>query len=288
MVLGVVGLGLMGGSLALALRPHGIFSKMIGCDNRAEHVQEALRLGLVDEAADLDTLVRQSDVIVLAVPVEAIVALMPRLEAMKANAVVLDLGSTKTPIVEAILPAIRPRFVAAHPMAGTEYSGPQAAFPKLYDGRIVVLCDTADNAPDALALVRRLFEAIGMRIVTMASKEHDRHAAFISHMPHAISYALANSVLSQEDKQSILTMAAGGFRDMSRLAKSSATMWIDIFKQNKNALLDSLTVFTREVEKAKTLIGENRWDELKAWMAQANTLHEIFKPPRNNRKEGQE
>lgn len=288
MVLGVVGLGLMGGSLALALRPGARFTKIIGCDNRPEHVSEALKLGLVDEAVTLKQLIDQSDVIVLAVPVEAIVSLMLQLAHMKKTAVALDLGSTKTPIVEAIPAAIRSRFVAAHPMAGTEYSGPKAAFPKLYEERIVVLCDTEANDPDALQTARSLFEAMGMRMVLMGAKEHDRHAAFISHMPHAISYALANSVLSQEDKQSILTLAAGGFRDMSRLAKSSATMWIDIFKQNRKALLDSLTVFTSELEKAKTLIAQSRWDELKAWMAQANTLHEIFKPPKHNRKEGQE
>lgn len=284
MVLGIVGLGLMGGSLSLAIKGQGFYTRIIGCDNRESHVQEALERGLVDEAVDLDTLIAQADLIVLAVPVEAIVTLMPRLEAMKPTAVALDVGSTKTPIIEAIPSIIRSRFVAAHPMAGTEYSGPKAAFAKLYEERIVVLCDTEANEPAALKAAQALFEAIGMRVVLMGAKEHDRHAAFISHMPHAISYALANSVLSQEDKQSILTLAAGGFRDMSRLAKSSATMWIDIFKQNRKALLDSLTVFGFELDKAKKLIEAERWDELKSWMAQANTLHDIFKPPRHNRK----
>lgn len=278
MRVGVVGLGLMGGSLALAIQESGVSSDIVGFDLNETHQKEALDLKIIKKAILLDELIATSDLVILAVPVEAIVDLMPQLTKIKKTAVVMDLGSTKTRIVESIPAEIRGRFVAAHPMAGTEYSGPRAAFVDLYKDRIVVLCNTEENDKDALDAVTKLFTAIKMRIVTMGSKEHDRHAAFISHMPHAISYALANSVLSQEDKQSILTLAAGGFRDMSRLAKSSAIMWADIFKQNRKQVLCSLEVFNSELKKAEAMIKDEQWEELEAWMSKANTLHEIFKP----------
>ena len=278
MTLGIVGLGLMGGSLALAAREAGLYEMIIGFDTNTGHEKEAIDLGLVDGVMALDRLLATADMVVLAIPVEAIVAMMPELEGLKQTAAVCDLGSTKTCIVESIPASVRSRFVAAHPMAGTEYSGPKAAFKSLYADRIVVLCDSEQNSPQSLAQVQRLFEGVGMRTVLMGARSHDRHAAFISHLPHAISYALANSVLSQEDKQSILTLAAGGFEDMSRLAKSSATMWIDIFKQNREPLLDSLRIFDTQLSEVVKLIEEESWEELKAWMSSANTLHSIFRP----------
>jgi prephenate dehydrogenase len=278
MMLGVVGLGLMGGSLALAARKTGRYDLIVGYDHSPEHEKEAIDRGIVDSVLPLDRLLATADQVVLAIPVEAIVALMPQLERIKTTAVIFDLGSTKTRIVESIPASVRHRFVAAHPMAGTEYSGPAAAFESLYADRIVVLCDTEENDPDALKAVRVLFESLGMRVVLMGAKEHDRHAAFISHLPHAISYALANSVLSQEDKQSILTLAAGGFEDMSRLAKSSAGMWIDIFKQNRDPLLNSLQIFEQEFARVVELIESESWDALQERMRSANTLHSIFKP----------
>ncbi len=278
MVLGVVGLGLMGGSLALAAKEAGLYDLVVGYDRNTEHAQEAIERKLIDGLMPLDRLLATADMVVLAIPVEAIVALMPDLVQTRQNATICDLGSTKTRIIESIPPQVRARFVAAHPMAGTEYSGPAAAFKTLYRDRIVVLCDTEANTPQTLQAARSLFGGVGMQAVLMGAKEHDRHAAFISHLPHAISYALANSVLSQEDKQNILTLAAGGFEDMSRLAKSSAGMWIDIFKQNRDPILDSLHIFERQFAQVVQLIERESWQELKEWMSSANTLHSIFKP----------
>ncbi|MDR0664133.1 MAG: prephenate dehydrogenase [Helicobacteraceae bacterium] len=276
--LGIVGVGLMGGSLALASREKGLFDRIVGCGRSRENLQTALDLRIIDRAATFDEVIEQSDLIALAAPVETLVALAPKLVAAKSDAVFVDLGSTKTAIIRAIAPSIRDRFVAAHPMCGTEYSGAKAAFGSLYNDRIVVLCDTEANDKKALETVEGLFKAIGMRIAKMKAVEHDRHAAFISHLPHAISYALANSVLNQEDKQSILALAAGGFRDMSRLAKSSASMWIDIFKQNKHSLLSAIDVFDDELKKAKKLLENEDWSALEEWIKSANALHEIFKP----------
>lgn len=278
MTVGVVGLGLMGCSLALAIKEYGECKNIVGFDLNKTHEQEALDLNIINALSPLDALISSSDLIVLAIPVEAIVQLMPSLKAIKKDAVIVDLGSTKTQIIEAIPKEIRSRFVAAHPMAGTEYSGPKAAFLDLYRDRIAVLCNTEANDQKALDLIIKLFKTIKMRIVMMNAKDHDRHAAFISHMPHAISYALANSVLSQEDKQNILTLAAGGFRDMSRLAKSSANMWISIFKHNREPLLESISVFESELRRAHRMIEGEEWDDLKVWMSKANSLHDIFKP----------
>lgn len=276
MTVGVIGLGLMGGSLALAIKESGFAEEILGFDLNKNHQLDAVDLNIISRSVPLEDLIKASDLIVLAVPVEAIVDLMPSLTSIKKTATIVDLGSTKTEIVDAIPMAIRSRFVAAHPMAGTEYSGPKAALAELYRDRVVVLCNTEANDKDSLDLINNLFITIKSRIVTMDAKEHDRHAAFISHMPHAISYALANSVLSQEDKQNILTLAAGGFRDMSRLAKSSGAMWIDIFKQNRKSLMESLNIFNGELKKVEEMIKDERWEELKAWMSKANTLHEIF------------
>lgn len=277
MVIGIVGLGLMGGSLALALRKNASQKPMIlGSDKNPEHVKKALDLGIIDASADLEEMKRSAEIIILAAPVGAIKYLLSQMEDIPENCTVIDLGSTKASIIEATPAGIRKNLVAAHPMAGTEYSGPEAAFATLFDNKIVVLCDLKDSGAWQQKQARELFETIGMKIVTMEAKAHDRHAAYISHMPHVISYAIANSVLAQEDKKSILTLAAGGFRDMSRLAKSPYVMWRDIFMENKPALMDSFDVFEKELATARKLLEAEDWEALSVWMKSANTLHELF------------
>ncbi len=275
MQVGIVGLGLMGGSLALDLKKHNLATTIVGYDRNPKHCTQALELGLVDRIVAFEEL-KKCDVIFLAIPVEGIIAALQELQDISPHTTIIDLGSTKERIVASCPPTIRKNFVAAHPMTGTEYSGPLAAFEGLYYDKIVVLCNTEENEPLHKERAENIFVAIGMQIVYMDAKEHDLHAAYISHLPHAISYALANSVLKQEDPKSILILAAGGFRDMSRLAKSSPTMWSDIFKQNKANLLISLEVFKKELRYAKELIEEERWEELKEWMQNATTLHQIF------------
>ncbi len=276
MQIGIVGLGLMGGSLALDLRRHGLAQKILGFDKSDEHKKTAKELGLVDEVATLEDLKRTCDVIFLAIPVEGIIALLPQLADIDPKTTIIDLGSTKERIVKACPPAIRKNFVPAHPMTGTEHSGPKAAVEGLYEGKIVVLCDVEQCGEEHRKRAEDIFKALGMQIVYMDAAEHDLHAAYISHLPHAISYALANSVLGQEDPKAILALAAGGFRDMSRLAKSSPDMWVDIFKQNRENLLEAMEVFKKELRTAITLIEEQRWEELRSWMERATTLHKIL------------
>jgi prephenate dehydrogenase len=276
MKIGIVGLGLMGGSLALSLRKLSFVSKIYGLDHNTDHQKEALRLKLVDNIIDFDELCTL-DVIVLAIPVNGVITSLQALEGkITETTTIIDLGSTKEAIIQAVPPSIRKNFVAAHPMTGTEQSGPGAALAGLYNDQVVVLCDLEESGTLQQETAVRIFSGIHMRLSYMHAHEHDRHAAFISHMPHVISYSIANSVLSQEDRYNILAMAAGGFRSMSRLAKSSPDMWEDIFKQNKTNLLDAIETFQNELEHFKKEIKNDEWQEVRKKMLMGNKLDQIF------------
>ncbi|WP_201352560.1 prephenate dehydrogenase [Hydrogenimonas urashimensis] len=275
MVVGIVGLGLMGGSLGLALRSVPQVEKVIGFDHNPDHCNEALRLRLVDAIVSWEEL-KRSDVIFLAIPVEGIIASLKKMTDVSPRCTIVDLGSTKAKIVENIPAEIRKNVVPAHPMTGTEKFGPSAAVANLYRDKIVVLCDIDKSGTLQQETAKALFEAIGMKIVTMDAHEHDRHAAYISHLPHAISYALANAVMAQEDANNILILAAGGFRDMSRLAKSSPIMWEEIFKQNRDNLLEAMDHFEEELRVCRALINGEKWEHLRRWMEEANRLHDIL------------
>ncbi len=275
MTVGIIGLGLMGGSLGLALQHTKFVTKVVGFDHNLSHCEEALKLSLVHDIVSFAQ-IKQSDVIILAIPVGGIIAVLQLLQDIPSTTTIIDLGSTKAEIVASVPAHIRPNFIAAHPMTGTEKFGPSAALQNLYHDKIVVLCDTDNSADMHKNRAIQIFSHIGMKIVFMDPKSHDAHASFISHLPHALSYALANSVMGEEDPRSILLLAGGGFRDMSRIAKSSPQMWSDIFKQNKNNLLNSITLFEKELTKAKTMIEEENWEELEAWMSNATTLHKIL------------
>ncbi len=275
MVIAIVGLGLMGGSFSLALKASKIDARILGFDKNKKHLKEAKNLALVDEVVSFKD-IKKADVIILAIPVEAIISVFKELKDISKNTTIIDLGSTKEEIVLQTPKEIRENFVAAHPMAGIENFGPKAAFKELYKEKIVVLCNIEKNSTLHKTRSIEIFEALKMQIVYMDAKEHDMHAAYISHLPHAISYALANSVLKQEDPRSILTLAAGGFKDMSRIAKSSPNMWGDIFKQNKKNLLHSINSFEDELKYIKKMLEDDRYEELKEWMQSATTLHKII------------
>lgn len=275
MVVGIVGLGLMGGSMGLAVKNLEFIDKVVGFDHNQLHCKDAISLNLIDEIVSFEVL-KQSDVIFLAIPVEGIINSLNNLIDISQNTTIIDLGSTKAKIVENIPTKIRKNFVAAHPMTGTEKFGPTAALKNLYKDKIVVLCNLDESGEHQRNTAWRIFEEIGMKIVTMDANEHDRHAAYISHLPHAISYALANAVMAQEDAKNILILAAGGFRDMSRLAKSSPVMWEEIFKQNKKNLLEAMDHFEVELKRCRDLINNEKWESLHNWMKDANKLHDIL------------
>lgn len=271
----IVGIGLMGGSLGLALQKTNIFDEVLGYDHNGKHEKEAIELGLVHRLIDFNEL-KQCDCIFLAIPVQGIIEFLQNISDLKENATIIDLGSTKELIVQNIPAQIRKNFVAAHPMTGTEKCGPTAAEANLYQNKIVVLCDLENSGEKQQKLAKEIFEKIGMNLVFMDSNNHDIHACYMSHLPHAISFALANTVMNQEDPKAIVTLAAGGFRDMSRVAKSSPQMWSDIFKQNKQNLLDSLEFFEENIQNIKHMIQNDEYENIKKWLSKANTLHEIL------------
>lgn len=272
---GIVGLGLMGGSFARVVKKYNLSSNVVGYDHNKSHQKQAMDLNLVDEIVELDELL-QCDVIVLSIPVDAIIKFMPTLEGISKNTTVIDFGSTKKLIVDNIPKSIRKNFVPAHPMTGTEKFGPSAAIDNLYEGKTIVLCDLEVCEELHKNRVLDIFNAIAMRIVNMDSYTHDVHACYISHLPHAISYGLANTVMSHENPENITTLAAGGFKDMSRIAKSSSWMWTDIFRQNRENLLSSLDIYAKQMQDMKQMLEDEDYEGISAWMNKANSLHDIL------------
>lgn len=276
MNIGIIGLGLMGGSFAKAVKKYAIAKNVFGYARNEKTAKEIEELGLVDKLMDLDELKASSDLIILAIPVDAIIHMFDDLKDLNSNTTIMDLGSTKELIVKNIPKEIRKNFIAAHPMTGTEKFGPKAAMDGLYEGKTVVLCDLEENDEIHKQRAIKVFQEIGMRLILMKSHEHDIHACFMSHLPHAISYSLANTVMNHEDPRSIIALAAGGFKDMSRIAKSSSSMWVDIFKQNRNNLLESIDLFDSQMKDVREMIEKEDYEKLDKWMKKANSLHEIL------------
>ena len=274
--IGIVGLGLMGGSFSLALQETSESFYFVGLDHNKSHCKEALELGLVDKVVQTLDEIKDCDVIILTIPVDGIIAIAKQLSNIDPKCTIIDFGSTKAKISEAIPEAIRANFVTAHPMTGTEKFGPSAALKDLYTHKVVVLCDMEKSGAYQQEVAEKLFHGINMNLVRMGAEEHDKHAAFISHMPHAVSYALANAVLKQEASTSIVALAGGGFKDMSRIAKSSPNMWEDIFRQNKSNMLEAMYSFQSELKKCQKMIENEEWETLNLWMKEANTLHDIL------------
>ena len=271
----IIGLGLMGGSLALSLKKLDFIDEIVGHDHNERHQKDALSLGLVEKIVSFEE-VKKYDVIFLAIPVNGVIAALQELTDVNENSTIIDLGSTKAKIVAAVPQTIRKNFVAAHPMTGTENFGPHAALEGLYEDKVVVLCNLEESGEYQREVAKKIFKALKMKKYFMRANEHDRHAAFISHMPHAVSYSIANTVMRQEQKNNILALAAGGFRSMSRLAKSSPYMWEDIFRQNKENLLEAIELFEKELDFMKECIKNDEWDKVHKEMAEANKLHDIL------------
>jgi prephenate dehydrogenase len=276
MNIGIIGLGLMGGSLGLALKKLPKKYTIIGYDHNKKHQEDALNLALIDKLAQNFEEIKKCDVIVLTIPVDAIIKTAQTLTDVNENCTIIDFGSSKSKIDAAIPSVIRPNFVTAHPMTGTEKFGPTAAVEELYTNKVMVVCNQEKSGDYQKNVALELFKDIKAKIIFMGADEHDRHAAFISHMPHAVSYAIANSVMKQEDPESITALAGGGFRSMSRIAKSSPNMWEDIFRQNKENLLSSMKAFNDEMKLCQQMVENDEWEALHKWMSQANKLHDIL------------
>lgn len=276
----IAGLGLIGGSLALALRDHGIASEILGVENSAKHAAEALELGLADRIVGFDEGIAEADLIVLATPVDTIPLMAVKaLNRVNDRQVVMDAGSIKGELCEVIaMHAHRGRFVAVHPMWGTEYSGPQAARHGAFTGRNVVLCDTAHSDPDAVARVESIFQTLGCPLVYMDPEEHDLHTAYVSHISHVTSFALALTVLEKErEEQHIFDLAGGGFESTVRLAKSSASTWVPILLRNKYNVLDVLREHIHQLQIMRKMLERDDAEGLKGLMDRANTIQRIIR-----------
>lgn len=278
MTIAIIGTGLMGGSMALDLKKNGFASRIIGVDTHAAHAAKAIHLGLVDAILPLPEAVEKAQLIVVATPVDSLTHLLPQVLGMMRNdQVLLDVGSTKMPVLASVSAhPLRGRFVATHPMAGTEYSGPQAAMTGLFEGKCCVLTDVENSDADALALVQRLFTSVGMHLTTMDGAAHDLHVAYVSHISHIASFALALTVLEKEkDEDRIFELASGGFNSTVRLAKSSPDTWIPIFRQNRDNVLDVLDAFINTVSRFRTLLIKNDFNTFEGLMKQANEIRRI-------------
>ena len=275
----VIGIGLIGGSFALTLKDKGICEEVIGVDNSERNRAKAVELGLVDRTLPLDEAIPAADLIVLATPVDSIPLLAVKVLNKVDRQVVIDMGSTKQELCEVIAQhPRRGRFVATHPMWGTEYSGPEAAVHDGFEGRTVVLCDGAESDPDALKLVEDIYRKIGMPIKYMSSEEQDTHTAYVSHISHITSFALALTVLEKErEEEHIFDLAGGGFESTVRLAKSSPETWAPIFMQNKYNVLDVLREHIHQLQIFRRLLEKDDTEGLKQMMQRAHRINRIIK-----------
>lgn len=270
---------MIGGSLAIQLHEKKLSSRLIGVDQNAIHVNKALELELVDEVLPLDEAIGQSDVVILAIPVDAMLQFLPGLLNKIDKQIVVDLGSTKSELIEAVKNhPRRGRYVATHPMWGTEYSGPQAALRGAFENKAVIICNENESDADALAWVKMMYQKIGMHLLQMEANAHDLHAAYVSHISHITSFALANTVLEKEkEEDAIFELASAGFESTVRLAKSNPAMWAPIFLQNKLNVLDVLNEHIGQLIKFRDSLNKSDEAELKQLMESANKIRRIIK-----------
>jgi len=279
MTVAIVGIGLIGGSFALALKDKGLAEKILGVESNEEHKRKALALRLVDEVKELNEAIAQSDLIFLAVPVDAVIKLLPSILDQVDRQVVMDAGSTKEGIIEVIKHhPKRSHFLATHPMWGTEYSGPDAAVRGAFEGKATVICNKEESDKDAVELVENIYRQLGMHLVYMNAKDHDVHVAYVSHISHITSFALANTVLEKEkEEDAIFELASGGFESTVRLAKSNPVTWASIFMQNRENVLDVLNEHISQLRKFKACLEKENYEYLEELMVNANKIKRIIK-----------
>ena len=275
----IIGLGLIGGSMALALKEKRFASKVIGVESNKDHQQQALDLNLVDEINDLDEAITKSNMIIIAVPVSVadnlIVSILDKID----KQVVIDVGSTKKSICDAAATSKnKKRFVASHPMWGTEYSGPGAALKNAFENTAVIICNKENSDADALLVAEKMYRLLGMRLLYMDAAAHDLHAAYVSHISHITSFALANTVLEKErEEDAIFDMASAGFESTVRLAKSNPAMWVPIFQQNRENVLDVLNEHITQLRKFKSCLEKENYSYLLELIENANKIKKVLR-----------
>ena len=289
MKVGVIGLGLIGGSMAIDLKRKGFADEIIGVEAEPVNAAAAEKIGLVDRTADFQECVDCSDVIILAVPVGAAVRMLPKVldrfaelaekEGGSCDKVVMDVCSTKEHLARSVkYHPMRKNYVASHPMAGTEYSGPWAAMPGLYDGHACIICDSEESSPKAVRVVENLYDVLNMRTIYMNSSNHDVHTAYVSHISHVTSFALALTVLDKEkDEKHIFDLASGGFSSTVRLAKSSPDMWTPILSQNRDNVLRVMDTYIEKMNAFRQAIADGDEDAVRGLIEDANRIRRIIR-----------
>jgi prephenate dehydrogenase len=275
----IIGLGLIGGSMALDIRKAGIATELIGVDIHSKHIQEAQELGLVDRILSEDKALSIADLVILAIPVNTLGALLPSiLDTINDNTVVIDAGSTKGHICRVVSShPRREQFVAAHPLAGTENSGPTAAFAGLFSGKTNIICERERSSEKALAVADKLFAALGMKTIYMEPDEHDRHVAYVSHLSHVSAFLLGHTVLDiEKDEKKIFTLAGSGFASTVRLAKSSPDMWAPIFEQNMEYLSQALMEYIMHLQRFHYHLMKKDTKEIYKIMNKANDIRRVL------------
>lgn len=279
MNIAIVGVGLIGGSIGIRLKETQFCENLIGVDKSETNQKKALQLGLVDEFRSLEDALANCKVIILTIPVDAIMVLLPQILDKVTDQVIIDMGSTKTNILNLISGhPNRGRYVAAHPMAGTEYSGPEAAIPNLFKDKMMVYVEAFKSDEDAFELADSITEQLEMKTSFMTADEHDMHTAYVSHISHLTSFALALTVLEKEKSQGrIFELAGSGFQSTVRLAKSSPDMWTPIFKQNRSNVLEVLEEHIKQLQHIYDKIESEDYDAVHKWIKKSNKIKRIIK-----------
>ncbi len=284
MKVGIIGLGLIGGSMAIDLKRKGFADEILGVESEPVNAAAAEKIGLVDRTVTVDECLAESDIVVLAVPVGAAVRMLPmvldRFDELKDEAkTVIDVCSTKEQLARCVkYHPQRRQYVATHPMAGTEYSGPWAAMPGLFDGHACIICDSEESSPKAVRKVETLYETLNMRTIYMNSSNHDVHAAYVSHISHVTSFALALTVLDKEkDEKHIFDLASGGFSSTVRLAKSSPDMWTPILSQNRDNVLHVMDTYIEKMQAFRKAIEDGDEEAVRRLIEDANRIRRIIR-----------
>ena len=280
---GIIGLGLIGGSMAIDLKRRGFASTVLGVENDPVSAQAARTIGLVDEVVSYEECVEKADIIVVAVPVGTAVKLVPdildRFQAGAEGKIVIDVCSTKEQICQAThYHPCRKQFVSTHPMAGTEYSGPWAAMPGLFDGRACIFANSEESAPKAVKTIEELYATLNMRPLYMDAAQHDVHTAYVSHISHVTSFALALTVLDKEkDEKHIFDLASGGFSSTVRLAKSNPDMWVPILTQNRDNVLRVMDTYIDKMKAFRDAVADYDEDRVRSLIEEANKIKKIIR-----------
>ncbi|WP_185856435.1 prephenate dehydrogenase [Blattabacterium cuenoti] len=278
MNIGIIGLGLIGGSISLGLRKSNFGDKFIGTDSNQVNALHAVQLGIVDEIIPLQDLILQSSVIILSIPVDGIEKILPNiLNKITNNTVILDTGSTKYDICNRVFShPKRSRFVATHPIAGIENSGAISAHSDLFYKKNCIICDSELSDPDAISISEKIFSVMKMRMIYITSKEHDLYIAYISHLPHVVSFALARTVLKQfqneEEKKVFNNMMGSGLASTTRLAKSNPETWLPIFISNRKNLIQAIDIYINHLEIFRDLLKNKKFHKIDQFLKNANDI----------------